>query len=219
MKAFNDPCGTARALDAIGDRWALLVVRELLYGPKRFAELTRGLAPISQNVLSQRLQKLTDVGVVRRRTLGPPTSGQAYALTAMGQDLHPVLLVLGRWGSRIPLDPGVTSDLSPDAVALALETTFDPARAGSLEVTVRLELADDAFLIIIADGELEVRRADAANAEIMINTTPGELQRLVFAQADLGRAVRDGTVTLSGDRRRAQRFLRCFPAPLTYSAG
>ncbi|GAB3749273.1 winged helix-turn-helix transcriptional regulator [Microlunatus parietis] len=213
MKVFNDPCGTARALDTIGDRWALLVVRELLYGPKRFVDLARGLAPISQNVLSQRLHKLTDAGVVRRRTLGPPVGGPAYQLTEMGEELHSVLVVLGRWGSRLPLDPGVTADLSVDALTLALETTFDPGIAGTLATSVLLRLGHDSFLATVTAGEFTIRRSESADAEIMIITEPGDLQRLVFARTDLAQAVRDGTVMITGDRRKARRFLRCFPVP------
>ncbi len=213
MKVFNDPCGTARALDVIGDRWALLIVRELLFGPKRFVDLARGLAPISQNVLSQRLSKLSEAGVLERRTFGPPTSGQAYALTAMGHELHPVMIALGRWGSRIPIDPAVDADLTTDALILALETTFDPTIAGALTITVQLRLDHDSFLATVADGEFSVRRSEPDQAELSIETTPATLRRLAFARASLGQALSNGEVMITGDRRKAQRFLRCFPRP------
>src|SRR6201993_4693852 len=101
-RRYDDPCGIARALDAVGDRWALLVVRELIFGPKRFLQLRDGLHLISPNVLSQRLRDLEDAGVVRRQLLAPPAGVPVYELTDRGRDLEPALLELGRWGSQQP---------------------------------------------------------------------------------------------------------------------
>ena len=98
-RRYDDPCGIARALDVIGDRWALLVIRELAFGPRRFLALRAGLHGISPNVLAQRLRDLESAGVVRRDTLGPPASVAVYELTERGRELRPVLLALGRWGS------------------------------------------------------------------------------------------------------------------------
>src|SRR3978361_1634501 len=96
---YEDPCGTARALGVVGERWALLVVRELLLGPKRFSQLRRGLHGVSPNVLSQRLRELDEAGIVRRDTLPPPASVAVYELTERGAALEPILIELGRWGS------------------------------------------------------------------------------------------------------------------------
>src|ERR687893_724201 len=96
MRTYGDLCGIARALDVVGERWALLVVRELMFGPKRFVDLHRGLSGMSHNVLSQRLRELEDAGVVTRRVLGPPARIRAYELTPRGRDLEPVLIALGR---------------------------------------------------------------------------------------------------------------------------
>src|SRR4051812_17149801 len=137
-RTYGDPCGVARALDAVGERWALLVVRELLLGPKRFTDLHRGLGAVSQNVLSQRLRELESAGVVRRRRLGPPAGSWVYELTEQGAALEPILVALGRWGRSRPMAAG--GELSVDALALALKTTFDPAAAGDLEVSVHLHL-------------------------------------------------------------------------------
>src|SRR2546430_13547182 len=128
-RSYDDPCGVARALHVVGERWTLLVVRELLLGPKRFTDLSRGLPGMSQNVLSQRLRELEEAGIVRRIRLGPPASTSGYELTARGAELEPVLIALARWGSRVPLDrPG---ELTIDALILALKTTFDPPVAGA----------------------------------------------------------------------------------------
>src|ERR1700749_3087698 len=95
LRSYEDPCGIASALDLIGERWALVIVRELLHGPKRFTDLRAGLPGASANVLSQRLRELEERDIVRRNTHGPA----AYELTDRGHELHPILLLLGRWGT------------------------------------------------------------------------------------------------------------------------
>src|SRR3981081_3601576 len=122
-RTYDDPCGVARTLDVVGERWALLVIRELLFGPKRFADLSRGLPNMSQNVLSQRLRELEHAGIVRHYRLGPPASTRVDELTDSGDQLEPVLLAMARWGSRQPLESA--AELSVAALVLALKTTFD----------------------------------------------------------------------------------------------
>src|SRR3954469_17730003 len=121
MRTYGDACGIARALDVIGDRWALLVIRNLVLGGKRFTDLRDGLPRVSPDVLSQRLRELEDAGLVTRRRLPPPAAAQGYELTARGQALEPVLLELGRWGSAAPFPEGDIT-FGPDAVMLALKT-------------------------------------------------------------------------------------------------
>src|SRR5215218_2254120 len=102
-RTYGDRCGIARALDVVGERWALLIVRELLLGPKRFTDLRAGLPGLSPDVLSQRLRELEKAGLVLRRKLAPPAGSRVYELTARGLALEPILLELGRWGSQTPL--------------------------------------------------------------------------------------------------------------------
>src|SRR4051794_8066328 len=116
-RTYGDSCGIARALDLVGERWALLVVRELMLGPKRFTDLRAGLRNLSADVLAQRLRQLEAAGVVRRRTLPPPAGSRVYELTDWGRDLEPALLALGRWGSRAALPPG-SGPLGADALML-----------------------------------------------------------------------------------------------------
>jgi len=215
MRSYGDPCGIARALDLVGARWALLVVRELLLGPKRFTDLRGGLPGASPNVLSQRLRELEQAGVVRRRKLGPPAGSRVYELTEWGLDLEPVVLALGRWGSRSASMP--PAELSVDALILALKTTFDPHAAGTLRARYELRLADDRFRVEVAEGRLELRRGAAERPDAAIGADAATLRGLVFGDLPLAEAVGSGKVTLEGDRSAVTRFLRLFsrPAPAT----
>src|ERR671931_822973 len=123
-RTYGDRCGVARALDLVGERWALLVVRELLLGPKRFTDLRAGLPQVGPDVLSARLRELEASGVVYRDKLPPPAAAQVYGLTERGRALEPVVLELGRWGSRAPR--AEDAPLGADAAMLALKTTFRP---------------------------------------------------------------------------------------------
>jgi DNA-binding HxlR family transcriptional regulator len=207
----------------VGERWALLVVRELLHGPKRFGDLSRGLPGMSQNVLSQRLRELEAGDIVRRIRLGPPASTGGYELTERGALLEPVLLALATWGSRLPLDASSDAELSVDALMLALRTTFDPAAAGELRAVCELRMGDDRFRAEIGDARFRATRATApASAETaaappvpdaVLTAGAGTLRALVFGGRPLGDALRAGDAQLTGDRGTATRFLACFPRP------
>ncbi|KAA9153906.1 helix-turn-helix transcriptional regulator [Amycolatopsis acidicola] len=196
----------ARALDVVGERWALLVVRELLFGAKRFSDLARGLPGMSQNVLSQRLRELEQSGVVRNRRFGPPVSAKVYELTERGADLEPVLIELGRWGSREIL--GVDSELSVDALVLALKTTFDPERAVGLVGRYDLRFLDDSFEIEIDDGYFRARRGGADMPDAVLEGDPAAMRGVVFGERPLS------DVHVEGDQELAHRFSRCFPRPV-----
>jgi DNA-binding HxlR family transcriptional regulator len=226
-RSYDDPCGVARALDAVGERWALLVVRELLHGPKRFSALSAALPGMSQNVLSQRLRELEDAGVVARRTLGPPASARGYELTDRGYELESALLALGRWGSRIPT--GSAAELSVDALILALQTTFDPAVAAGQQARVDLIIDDDRFRAEIASGDFNVARGvgtgreagrfggagglGGADAALISDATT--LRAVVFGGVGLAEAEGGGRLRIEGDRQVAEWFTGCFPRPIT----
>lgn len=206
MRSYDDPCGVARALDAVGERWALLVVRELLLGPKRFRDLSRSLPGMSQNVLSQRLRELDGSGVVRRRRLGPPASTSVYELTEHGTELEPVVLALARWGSRRPVPP--SGELSADALILALRTTFAPDKAAELSAQVELRLGDDTFTATVDSGKFSIRRGTSGGADAVLQTDAATLRSLVF----LGRPLAAADLR-SGEAAVAEHFLGCFPRP------
>lgn len=209
LRSYGDPCGIARALDAVGERWALLIVRELLFGPKRFTDLKTGLYGASPNVLSQRLKDLEAAGVLQRRAAG----GAVYELTPWGARLHPILLQLGHWGAQSKQRPA--GQLSIDALMVALEATFVPDRGSELEKSYELHLGEERFVVGVSRGRLTIARGTARSADAIIATDPATLRAVVFGDLKLA----DAAVTIQGDVRAARAFFRLFarptPAPLS----
>jgi DNA-binding HxlR family transcriptional regulator len=210
-RSYDDACGIARALDVIGDRWALLVVRELLFGPRRFAQLRVGLPGISPNVLAQRLRDLTDAGVVTRDRLGPPASVPVYQLTSRGRALEPVLLELGRWGSQQPLSPG--HELSASALLVALITVFDPAQA--VDGTFALQLDGEWYRITVTGPSIKVARTEAGPRPMAsLEADVATLRAVAFGREPVTGAERAGRLKITGDRDAAEAFARMFPVPV-----
>src|ERR671910_464876 len=160
MRTYCDGCAAAHALDLVGERWALLVVRELLLGPKRFTDLRVGLHQASPNVLAERLRGLEAAGIVRRRRLPPPAASRIYELTDWGEELEPVIISLGRWGARSPAKPD-DAPLGIDSLILSLRTMFDPRAAKGIKASYELRLGEDVFRAEIADGLFEISRGAA----------------------------------------------------------
>jgi len=211
-RSYDDACGIARALDVIGERWALLIVRELVLGPKRFTDLQAGLRRVSPDVLSQRLRELEAAGVIERRTLPRPAASRVYELTARGRALEPALHALGRFGSREPM-PGDDPVLGTDAAMVALPSLFDAGRAGDLDATYELDLDGDEFVAGVAGGRLTLERGRAPAADAVIATDPGTLAQILWHGRPLRDAIAAGEATVAGDRRALDRFLRSFPLP------
>jgi DNA-binding HxlR family transcriptional regulator len=149
MRTYCDGGAAAHALDLIGERWALLVVRELLLGLKRFADLRADLSRVSPNVLAQRLRKLERAGVVRRCKLPPPAASRVYELTDWGMELRPVIIRLGLWGARSPSRPR-DAEIGVDSLILSLRTMFDPQAAEGLNAGYELRLGEDRFRAVVA---------------------------------------------------------------------
>ncbi len=208
-RRYHDPCGIARALDVVGDRWALLVARELIFGPKRFVQLRHGLPGVSPNVLSQRLRDLEDVGVVRRDVLGPPAGVAVYELTARGRALGPVLLELARWGSQQPMT--ASGELSVSALLLALKTVYDPA--AGLDATFALCIDAEWFRLTVTGGSIGIARGRAGHPAVTLETDVATLRSVAFGREPITTAERDGRLTVEGDRHLAERFARMFPVP------
>ncbi len=208
-RRYDDPCGIARALDVVGDRWALLVVRELIFGPKRFSQLRDALNRVSPNVLSQRLRDLEDGGIVRRDVLDPPAGVAVYELTARGLALEPILLELGRWGSREPLP--AAGRLSASAVLLALKTVFDPA--ADVNAIFALRIDGDWFGVTVACGSIDIPHGRSARPAVTLEADAATLRSVAFGREPIAAAERDGRLTVAGDRELAERFTRMFPVP------
>jgi DNA-binding HxlR family transcriptional regulator len=162
-RTYGDPCGMAKALDAIGERWALLIVRELTYGPRRFTDLRADLGA-SPNVLTQRLAEMEEAGVVERRTSG----GAQYDLTDWGRALHPILVPLARWGMGSQDAP--TGPLSPSALMLELETRFRPDMSMGREALAEIRLSGEVFSLTFGRDSLAITRARLPNPEVVIET-------------------------------------------------
>ena len=163
-RTYGDACGIARALDVLGERWALMTVRELLLGPKRFTDLRAGLPHASPNILSMRLRDLEEHGIIRKRRLPPPAASQVYELTERGHEIAPVLDALGVWGSRLPL-PGPDATMSYDAHILSFRTLFQPALAEGFDTRVELRLGE-------RDVPRHGRRRAARRSSRARSTTP-----------------------------------------------
>jgi DNA-binding HxlR family transcriptional regulator len=207
-RTYGDPCGVARALDRVGERWALLVVRELLIGPKRFTDLRGGLPHLSPDVLSERLRELEQSGVLRRTRLSPPAGSRVYELTERGRELEPVVLALGRWGSRAPFPAG-DAQLSPDALMIALKTVFDSSQAPPDPIVIGLKLDGYQFQAAVARGDLEIVRGDATSAGATIECDPATLADVLWH----GGSLEDPKIKLDGDPQALARFLALFSTP------
>jgi DNA-binding HxlR family transcriptional regulator len=202
LRSYGDPCGIARALDVIGERWAFLIVRELVLGPKRFSDLRAALGA-SPNVLTQRLAELESASVVQRRTAG----GALYELSDWGRELHPILVQLGRWGARTEHLP--VGELSSDALMLALEATFVAASAGELRASYELRLGDERFLLDVASGTIAIARGTARKPDAIIETDAETLRAVVFGERKLAQA----PIEIRGDARLGRAFFRLFARP------
>jgi DNA-binding HxlR family transcriptional regulator len=211
-RTYGDACGIPRALDRIGERWALMVVRELMLGPKRFTDLRTGLPHISPDVLAQRLRGLERAGVVRRRVLAPPAGSRVYELTDRGLELEPVILALGRWGSGAPFPPG-DAKLGPDSTVIALMAVFDPSAADGLSASYELRLGEDRFRARVAGGRIELARGGAEEPDATIETDPETLSAVLWQGRPLAEAERTRDVRIEGSRRAATRFLGLFALP------
>lgn len=212
MRTYDDGCAAAHALDLVGERWALLVVRELLLGPKRFTDLRTGIPKASPNVLSQRLRELEGVGVVRRRKLPPPAASKVYELTEWGLELEPVIVRLGRWGARSPSKPH-DAELGVDSLILSFRTMFDPEVAEGVNASYELRFGEDRFRAEVADGRFEAERGGADHPDAIVEADSGTLASLVYAGRDLAEALRSGDMRIEGDKAAVERFLGLFPLP------
>lgn len=211
-RSYDDACATAHALDLIGERWALLVMRELMMGPRRFSDLRASLPTLSANVLTQRLGGLEAAGIVRKRKLPPPAGVQVYELTDWGQEAEPVLLALGRWGVRSPLhDP--TMPLSAVGLMLSFRAKFDAVKAKGVSVMLAMRFGYDVFSVGVQKGALVAARGEPAEAHADIAGDPAGVAGLVYGKAPLKDLERAGLLSVTGDRAALKRFADLWEMP------
>ncbi len=205
-RGYDDACGTAHALELIGERWALLVLRELMLGPRRFSELKADLPGISANVLSQRLGELEQRGLVRRARLPPPASVQVYEATQWGLEAEPIVQALGRWAARSPRhDP--TLPISGVSILLSFRTMFDPARAKGMKARIGFVFDDMSYVVTIAGGKLVAERGDCGGCDVVFTGQPSTLAAIVYGGLPLD------SMRIDGDEALARSFVDLFHLP------
>jgi DNA-binding HxlR family transcriptional regulator len=205
-RRYPDGCAIATALDYVGERWALLIVRELLLGPKRFTDLQDGLPGAGPKVLAQRLRELGSAGILRRRTLPPPASSQVYELTDWGAQLDPIVAALGRWGAQAP-EPR-TDSVSPDSAMIMLRSRFRPQPERPWTAAYQMQLGPYLFTARVTDGQLvEMSRGELRDRpDTVIDTDPDTLAGVLGAERALTQAIDDGRLTITGNTQAGQRL-------------
>jgi DNA-binding HxlR family transcriptional regulator len=205
-RRYDDACGLAHALELIGERWAMLVVRELAYGPRRFSELKADLPGISANVLTQRLAELEQRGVVRKTRLPPPASVQVYEATDWGLEVAPVVGALGKWAARSPLH-NPTLPMSHVSVMMSLQTLFSPERAAGLRARIGFRFGDISYVATVAGDRLEVDRTAASECDVVFTGSSSDVAAVIHGGAPFE------TISIEGDMALAKRFVTLFPLP------
>ncbi len=216
-RSYDDGCACAHALDLVGERWALLVIRELLLGPKRFTDLRTGLPGISPNVLTQRLQELEEVDVVRRRKLPPPAATWVYEVTEWGEELEPIIMALGRWGARSNF-MSREAQLSVNSLILSFRTMFDPESADGVAATYELRLGEHTFAAVVADNQIEITPGSAHQPDAIIEAEPTTLAGVVYDAHSITQALRSGGLRIQGDKAAVKRFATLFSLPAKAAA-
>jgi DNA-binding HxlR family transcriptional regulator len=213
IRSYGQYCGVSHAVELLGQRWALLVVRDLLSGPKRFTDLQRGLPGIPTNVLSSRLKELEEAGVVRRQALPRPPGGVAYELTEYGGELEPVVRHLMVWGAKSLGEPGEADVTTSSSLALGLQLGFRPEAAKGLAATYELRIRDAVVQVRIEDGELTVVGGAPGDPDLIVESDLVGLRSLMLGELDPEEAVSSGLVRLEGDTSLFERFAAMFGTP------
>ena len=205
-RRYDDACGLAHAMELLGERWAMLVLRELAYGARRFSDLKNDLHGISANVLTQRLTELEARGLVRKTKLPPPASVQVYEATEWGLEAVPVIAALGRWAARSPLhDP--TLPMSHVSILMSFQTLISAERAKGLDMRACFRLGDATYVGHVHEGRFDVARCDAEDCDVTFIGTPTEIAAVIHGGAPFE------TIRVEGDMELASRFRTLFPLP------
>ena len=208
-RSYHQLCGLAYALDLVGERWTLLIVRELAAGPRRFKDLMEGLPGISTNLLAERLKSLEQHSLIRRRALPAPAGSTVYELTEQGLALEPTLLELGKWGSQfVPPSSGGATVLRLGSYALTLKTFFRPELAREINETYAVEIDREVLRVQIAEGQIRVQQGETSGADAVFRSDMLSFLGLLRGQIQPEEAVARGLVRVEGDAGALRRFLQ-----------
>jgi len=205
-RRYEDACGLAHAMELLGERWAMLVLRELAYGPRRFSELKADLKGISANVLAQRLTELERRSLVRKTKLAPPASIQVYEATEWGLEVVPLIASLGRWAARSPWH-NPTLQMSHVSVIMSLQTLLSPGLAEGLDARIGLRFGDVSYVTRLHDGRLDVERGPVQDCDVVFSGTSSDIAAVIHGGAPLE------MIDVEGDMELAKRFRTLFPLP------
>lgn len=208
-RVYGQYCGFSRALELVGERWALLILRDLFVSPKRFSDLQRGLPGIPSNVLTARLKELEDSGIVQRRAMPRPPGGVAYELTDDGKGLEPAVVELSRWGARHLGEPRAHEIVTEDSMIMALRTTFRRDAARGVRATYELHFGDIVIHAIVKNSAVSVGKGAVENPDLIIEAGPG-IRAVMAQEITADEAVKAKIVRLSGDRRLFLKFAEMF---------
>jgi DNA-binding HxlR family transcriptional regulator len=208
-RRYGQFCGVTRALEIVGERWALLIIRDLLVSPKRFTDLRQGLPRIPTNILSTRLKELEEAGVVRRRVLPRPSGAVVYELTEYGQELDDVVMALGRRGAQRLGEPGPDDIVTEDSMIMAMRSTFHPEAAIGRNVRYQLNLGTIVIHMDIDNGHLEVASGEGQDRDIVIEAGPA-IKALMAGEITPDEALADGSVKVTGDPDLLKQFAETF---------
>lgn len=207
-RSYNQLCGLAYALDIVGERWTLLIIRELVAGPRRFVDLIDGLPGISTNLLTERLKGLEENGVIRRRILPPPAGSMVYELTTVGRALEKALLELGKWGRQfIPAAIEGLHVLHVGSYALTPKTFFRPELAQGINETYALHIGDEIQQVRIAEGKIAVQQGEPLQADMVLYAEVPVYLGLLLGEIEPDAALAGGLIRVEGDRDALRRYL------------
>lgn len=209
-RRYDDACAAAHALDLVGDRWILLVIREMMFGPRRFGDLRRGLPGISANVLTQRLEELEDLGIVRRRKLPPPAGAKVYELTEWGLRAEPIFLELGRWACGSPgHDP--TRPFSAASMFLSFKTMIDREASFDMEASFGFRVGEERYVATIRHGAIDIVPGDTEDTDVIFSAVPEVMAAVIYGGVDIKVMEEEGALRIEGNRALAERFVKLFP--------
>jgi DNA-binding HxlR family transcriptional regulator len=210
-RSYHQYCAVARGLDLIGDRWTLLMIRDLLLGPKRYKDLLGGLPGIGTNLLADRLRELEELGVVERAVLPPPAGSSVYRLTELGQGLEPVVVAIGRWGARFLRPVRETDKLVPSAYFVAMRSLFRPELATGMDESLEVRVDDRVFEVRVAQGRCSIREGEAINPDAVMILAVETLNALLLEGLPPKDALAGHRVEMQGEPGALDRFVRVFP--------